>query len=79
MLKGFTPASDPVDESSKRQLATETPATTKTGYYEAKVEHGFTKDGLYATIMLVICLIITPLQFLYYLKHSINMHQRLKF
>ena len=79
MLKGFTPTSDAVAEASKRQLATEAASSTKTGYDEAKVDHGLTKDGLYATIMLIICLIITPLQFLYYLKHSINMHQRLKF
>ena len=79
MLKGFTPTTDAVAEASKRQLATEAPSSTKTGYYEAKVDHGLTKDGLYATIMLIICLILTPLQFLYYLNHSINMHQRLKF
>tara|TARA_B110000285_G_scaffold208433_1_gene248635 strand:- start:252 stop:812 length:561 start_codon:yes stop_codon:yes gene_type:complete len=84
MLKGFTPSSNSIAESSKRQLATETSnnstaSSSKTSYYEAKFKHGFTKDGLYATIMLFICLVITPIQFLYYLKHSINMHQRLKF
>ena len=79
MLKGFTPTSDAVAEPSKRQLATEAPATAKTGSSETRVEHGLTRDGAYATIMLIICLIITPIQFLYYLKNSINMHQRLKF
>jgi len=79
MLKGFTPPSDSIDESSKRQLATETSSSSKTSYAQAKFKHSLTKDGLYATIMLIICLVITPIQFLYYLKHSINMHQRLKF
>jgi len=79
MLKGFTPPSDSIDESSKRQLATETSSSSKTSYTQAKFKHSLTKDGLYATIMLIICLVITPIQFLYYLKHSINMHQRLKF
>jgi len=79
MLKGFTPPSDSIDESSKRQLATETSSSSKTSYAHAKFKHSLTKDGLYATIMLIICLVITPIQFLYYLKHSINMHQRLKF
>ena len=83
MLEGFTPTGDKIEtkiaESSKRLLATETAAAAKTGSGVTKVDQGLTRDSSYATVMLIICLIITPLQFLYYLKNSINMHQRLKF
>jgi len=83
MLEGFTPTADKIEteiaESSKRLLATETAAAAKTGSGATKVEQGLTRDGAYATVMLIVCLILTPLQFLYYLKNSINMHQRLKF